>query len=168
MKQKYLLLAFSSLALVLYLVSCKETKQPETQEEEPIYVYDFSSQDSLAITTLAEQYVSLYNQGNMEAVADMLYTLRNDSIFPLTQEEHDQFMMSLKGVPTVGCELKDIELRTERDNKVKIAIKLNEDANVATGEGTITYVLNPVMVEGQWYLTMYDPYADGVGVFHKN
>ena len=72
----------------------------------------------------------------------------------------------MTNMPHVDCQIKEVCLKTERDNQVKIAIRMNEDANVETGEGTIVYILNPVMFDGQWYLTIYDTYAEGVGEFN--
>ena len=43
-----------------------------------------------------------------------------------------------------------------------------ESGNSETGEGTTNLFLNPVQKDGQWYLTLLDTHAEGVGVYHHN
>ena len=67
-----------------------------------------------------------------------------------------------------GCEQKELELYSDRDNQLRIALKIVESGNFETGEGTTNLFLNPVQKDGQWYLTLLDTHAEGVGVYHHN
>jgi hypothetical protein len=67
-----------------------------------------------------------------------------------------------------GCAQKELELYSDRDNQLRIALKIVESGNLETGEGTTNMFLNPVQKDGQWYLTLLDTHAEGVGVYHHN
>lgn len=129
-------------------------------------VFEFNHQDSATVRALADQYVAFYKEGNLDAAADMLYTVHGDSIMPLTDEQREGFKTALSVLPNFGCEIKDVEMLSDRDNRVRILLKVAEDGDFETEKGTINFFLNPILVEGQWYLSLLDKYAEGVGLYH--
>ncbi|MBP5339274.1 MAG: hypothetical protein J6Z14_08260 [Prevotella sp.] len=123
----------------------------------------YEAEDSMAITQLANEYVTRFNGGDFNQVADLLYFVRNDSVFPLTEAQREGFVMAMSQIGRLGCQLKDMQLNTFKDNKVRVAVLMDENGSLDEDKGTISLYLNPVKIDNQWYLTLYDRYAEGVG-----
>lgn len=145
--------------------ACNSKDKPAAQEENAnlLPVFEFSSEDSLRVNELADQYVACFNTSDLETAADMLYTVRNDSVFPLTDEQKVSFMSAMSQLPKFGFQKKELILKTGLDNKVRIAVLMNESGSLEEEKATINLYINPVKIDGQWYLTAYDRYAEGVG-----
>ena len=45
---------------------------------------------------------------------------------------------------------------------MKLTLQIQENGNISENIGTISMSLNPVYKDGEWYLTLYDKYAEGV------
>lgn len=146
-------------------MSCKEKKTvPLTKDVRPVFEFDQS--DSLSIQSLADAYLKCVNANDFESAADLLYTVRNDSVFPLTEKERTSFIRTLKSIPQFGFEQQELLLFSDRDNELRLAMKMTEDADVRSKKGIINFVLNPVEVGDTWYLTLRSKYAEGVGEYH--
>ena len=154
--------------LLFTLASCGGKKSSETEEAHGLPVFHFEQQDSTAIRNLAQDYVDRINHGDMDGAASLLYFVRNDSILPLPSDKRQEFVEHMKLIGKYGCEQKELELYSDRDNQLRIALKIVESGNFETGEGTTNLFLNPVQKDGQWYLTLLDTHAEGVGVYHHN
>jgi len=164
--KRYSFLSLMLSSAILAFVACTD-KQPQTQEQSTRVFYDFSNTDSLEINRLADDYVACFNSSNFSACADFLYTVRNDSVFPLDEKQRSEFIASMEHIPFGGCERQDLSLKTERDNQVRITVYLAEvdSLHPDAERPSVNFCLNPVKVEGKWYLTLYDPMAEGVGVY---
>lgn len=160
---KYLLAV--SLALPFF-IACTDKKSAQQMNENGLPVFEFSNQDSTNIMALANDYMTFFSQQNYEAVSDMLYIVRNDSVFPLDEEQRNGFVQAMKVLPVYGTALKELTLLSNRDNELRIAVQIAPDGDINEDKGTINFFLNPVEVEGQWYLTLRDEYAEGVGLYH--
>lgn len=148
------------------MFSCTEKKTSAVTTENGLPVFEFSSQDSTAIMALAADYMTVFNIKDFETASNMLYTVHNDSIFPLTDIQRGGYIEAMKHLPIYGAAVKEMKLYSDRDNELRIAVQIAADGNLETEVGTINFVLNPVEVEGKWYLTLRDEYAEGVGVYH--
>ena len=167
MKTKVLYLLSFSVSL-LFSVACSDKKSQEAGDETANQVvFEFTNEDSISISNLVDEYVTSFNSGNLETCADFLFKVRNDSVFPLTLDERQDFIASMQRISSFGCERRDLALKTDRDNKAFIAIFLAEadSLNPQVERPSAKFILNPVKVEGKWYLTVYDPRAEGVGIY---
>ncbi len=144
-------------------VGCKD-KKPEPQPQDylrPASV-DFSKGDTSSINKLVDDFIANVNKRNISDASAALYLLKDGQAVELPLDKRQQFESIISRIPLNGCELSSFELQGEKDNKVAVAIKITPDANVETGKGTIKLVLNPVRVNGKWYLTLRDNYAEGI------
>ena len=167
MKSKFLYLLSLTAAMFLF-VACSDKKSQGAEENATDQVvFEFTNHDSVSISNLVDEYVMAFNSGNLEKCADFLFMVRNDSVFPLTIDERRSFIASMQPISAYGCERRDLALKTDRDNKVSLALFLAEadTLNPQADRPAARFILNPVKVEGQWYLTVYDPRAEGVGVY---
>ena len=96
----------------------------------------------------------------------MLYTVQYVRVEEMTLEERQKFEGFFTTIPYKSCEVKSFHLGGAKDNKVQLALLMTPDANLETGRGIIKLVLNPVNVEGKWYLTLRD--EDAEGIEHEN
>lgn len=164
MKRYFTFLGF--LLVILLLASCRNGKTTGEVNEKGLPIYEFNDKDSVAVRALADDYVNRFKAQNYEAAADMLYTVRNDSVFPLTDDQRNGYLQAMKMMPFRDCAIKEQILRSDKDNQIRIAMLLSEDGSLDEEKGTVNFFLNPVYIDGQWYLTLLDRYAEGVGLYH--
>ena len=157
-------LLLASALVVLALASCNKKEQVLNDKGYP--VFEFSQQDSTAIMELANDYLARVNNNDFESAAQLLYTVHNDSVFPLTDEQRQGYLGAMKALPVSGFALKELKLYSDRDNELRYAMQIGENGNLETEEGTTNFLLNPVEVDGKWYLTLRSEYAEGVGLYH--
>lgn len=163
MRIKYL----TALALIglIFVSSCKTDKEhssTDVADYEQSVVFTFTSDDSLAIDALADQYISLYNSGDFNSAAQMLYTVHNDSILPLSEKERTSFISAMSKLPQFGFQKKELVLKNDLDNRVRIAMLMDPSGSLEDEVGTVNVFLNPVKIRGEWFLTLFDKYAEGV------
>ncbi len=156
---------FLLLITLFLLASCHEKKVAEAPDLS-LPVFEFSNEDSLAISNLADQYMAYFKEGDYEGAIHLLNIVRNDSILPLPAEQAEGFKKAMSLLPIVDCSLKDLVLYSNRDNELRIALQISEDGDMQTGKGCINFFLNPVEKDGRWFLTLRDEYAEGVGLYH--
>ena len=155
--KKLLLLIPTIILLALVACNKKKTTEPEVIG---LPVFTFASEDTAAVQSLANQFVDYFRAGNINAAADMLYIVRNDSVIALPEDQKANFKQALSSLPIYDCAIKEMNLYSN------LALLIAEEGNIEREEGTINFFLNPVLQEGNWYLTLLSEYAEGVGLYH--
>lgn len=168
MKQTFLSLILFSL-IVFVLAGCKQKEKP-ADETDSIMVtkFDYSDSDSLEINTLCSQYANYLANRDLQSASAMLYTYHNDSIFPLTDEMRQGYLSAMGSMPIVSCSIDSIDLRSFTNNRVRIALTLLPDMSLPDEKTMVMINVNPVKVQGHWFLTIFDKYAEGVDRYHDN
>lgn len=162
---KHYLLIVAELLLV---ASCQEKlRQEQVTVEDTLPVFNFDNADSTEVQRLAGEFLTLINNHDFATAATMLRSVHNDSIFDLTDVQRQGFLSAMTTFASYGAELREIEMLSDRDNRIRFAIKMVEDGDFETGRGTTNFYLNPVLQDGKWYLTIMDQYAEGVGLYHE-
>lgn len=116
----------------------------------------------MEINSLVASYVQTFNKKDFLAASNMLFKVRNDSVFPLSESERTNYINAYSHFPTYGCKVKSFLLRSDKNNEVKLLVQIISSGNLEKEEG-VTYVsLNPVYINGKWYLTLLDKNAEGV------
>lgn len=164
MNKKYIIFTF--LFCLFALSSCRD-KQEKVKVDSGLPVFEFTNEDSLDISALADQYMGYFKDRDYEGVVHLLYIVSNDSIIPLPAEQAEGFKKAMSLLPIVDCSLKELKLFSDRDNELRIALQISEDGDMETGKGCINFFLNPVEKDGHWFLTLRDEYGEGVGLYHK-
>lgn len=163
MKIKHFILIIS--VVLFFFVSCKsETKERDTRRSEYIRPasIDYSSQDSLEIKQLVNSYIERFNNRDFKATSEMLYKVRNDSIFPLDEKEKKAYVDAYNHMNTYGCKEKSFVLRSDKNNEVKLVVQIVSSGDLDKEIGVTHLSLNPVLKDGKWYLTLLDTNAEGV------
>jgi len=128
---------------------------------------EYSSEDSTTINKLVDKYVELLKANDLQGAADMLYTYRNDSIFPYDEEQKAKFVNGFGVFNIYDCEAKSMTLRSEANNQFDLTVQIMPDGSICENKGVTHLSLNPVLVDGQWYITLLDLDADGVEKTYK-
>ena len=155
---------FLALALTMTLLAgCgkKSDKGPapaDLTEEKPAYV--FTHEDTLEIETLVTQFIERMDQKDIRGAVEMLNFLQHDSIEPLTPENQRRQAMSLMNVRGVRYEMRQLVLRSNTNNEVKMLITLFDKPEGDKRPNTTAMYFRPVKFEGKWYLTVWDNITD--------
>ena len=166
MKSKLFL--FLTLLSLLFVTACKDTKPTAEVTDTGLPVFEFTSGDSTEIMQLANDYMARFSAKDFRGASDMLYTVHDNTIVPLTDDQRNGYEQAMNALPIFASAVKELKLFSDRDNELRIAVQVAEDGDLESEMGTINFVLNPVEVEGKWYLTLRDEYAEGVGLYHQN
>lgn len=152
-----------ALSFCVVLVSCKSDKKAKIDETyiRPASVV-FVKADTTSIDSLVTKFIQFVNNGDLSNASSMLHVVENGNITDLPLNKRQKFEMTLTKFPIHGCERQSIHLGGEKDNKIGVAFKIAPNADVVSGSGCITMVLNPVRINNQWYLTLRDEDAEGI------
>lgn len=153
------------LCMTVTFVGCKSDKKKDPLRSEylrPASI-DYSGKDSSEIKALVDNYVENFKNKNFQATASMLYTMRNDSILPLSEQDKQKYIDAYSQMPVYDCAVKGIILRSDKNNEVQVSVQISPNGSIDEEKGITTFCLNPVLKDGKWYLTLLDEYADGVG-----
>lgn len=159
------------LCMTVTFVGCKSDKKKDPLRSEylrPASI-DYSGKDSSEIKALVDNYVENFKNKNFQATASMLYTMRNDSILPLSEQDKQKYIDAYSQMPVYDCAVKGIILRSDKNNEVQVSVQISPNGSIDEEKGVTTFCLNPVLKDGKWYLTLLDEYADGVeSVYDKH
>lgn len=156
--------------LIASLTSCNSKKKEYTAEEEFIRPasMEYSAQDSTDIRGLVSNYINAFGQKNLDLASSMLYTVRNDSAFPLTDKAKEQYKNAYSQMPVYDCKLEALVLRSDKNNEARLVIQVLSNGNIDKNVGVTRVCLNPVKIGKKWYLTLLDKDAEGVeDVYNK-
>lgn len=155
-------------AVVALLASCSHKRKEQTAQEllRPASM-DYTQKDTADINYLVNTYVGYFGKGDLESCANMLYIFRNDSAIPYTQQQKDNFKKAFSQFHFYGSRVKNMILRSDRNNEVNILLQIISNGSLAEERGVTTLTLNPVVVKGKWYLTLMDKDAQGVEDVYK-
>ena len=156
--KKNIILVFAALLLI---ASCGEKKESKKQLLRPPAIA-LSAQDTIQIMEKVKAYDALFKANRMSEAAEMLYFVRNDSIFPLTQEKKEAFVKGISTFHIYDTKIDYLIVRDELNNEVCIISQIIEDGNIRERKGITKFFFNPVKKDGMWYLTVRDKYAEGV------
>ena len=151
------------MATALLAVSCGDSKKKSPAEgylRPPSMV--FTPADTSSINKLVDTFVEQINTRDLSSASSMLYQLNKGKIENLSLEKRQNFETLLTKFPLHGCNVFSFSLSGQTDNKIELAVKVTPSADVMSGKGIIKLVLNPVMKDGQWYLTLRDNDAEGI------
>ena len=164
MKFKYL---FVFVIIITVLVSCGKKKDNRPIDIlRPASMY-YTKQDTIDINNLVNEYLAHITNKEFEAAADMLYKFQSDSVAPLNDEARAKFLSLYKKLPIYAAKTKSFILNSDRNNQVCYLIQIAKGGDIEKEQGVMKLSLNPVVVDGKWYLTLLDSDAEGVEDVYK-
>lgn len=157
------------LVSVFVLVACGDSKKKGADEfylRPPSVV--FTPEDTTAINKLVGTFVEQINKRDLSDASQMLCYLDKGEVLQLPLEKRKEFETFLSKMPLYGCDVVSFSLSGEKDNKIELAVKMTPDADVHAERGIIKLVLNPVMKDGKWFLTLRENDAEGIEQNEEN
>ena len=94
--------------------------------------------------------------------AEQLYFVRNDSIFPLDNEKKEGFIKGLSIFHIYDTKVEGLIIRDAMNNEVCVTLQIMKDGDIKQNKGVTKFYLNPVKINGTWYMTLRDKKAEGV------
>lgn len=165
--------SFFVLFLAVAFTSCskKEVKKDFKQLEEsymPKMEMALTANDTAEVKALAEHYLKLVEERNLDDAVGMLYFLAKDSVIPLPSSMARHQISLLKRIKGIRYEVKNIQFLEELDNRVRCKVTIFDKKPDDPRPNEINFVLRPVRRDGKWYLTLEDTMTDTHGSRIKN
>lgn len=122
----------------------------------------FTDKDTTTISKQGDEYLQLFRNRNFAGCADLLYEVRNDSIFPLSDTKKAEYVNAMSNLPIYDAKMTAITLRDRKNNALRLTVQIIESGDLSKEIGVTHFFLNPVLKDGKWYLTLLDENAEGV------
>jgi hypothetical protein len=150
------LFKFFVLSLVVSLVSCHSSKKTEEQPEEDVnaFVEGLTAEDTIQVIKLTTDYLDLLKNNQVDEALDMLCELKNDTIYPLSDETREQLRSTINMFPVLSYNIDVLFLRNELDNEIRFTTEFFEKPEGDNRPNTTKGVLYPCKVDGRWILSM--------------
>lgn len=120
------------------------------------------AEDTLTVNNLLDEYMGLMSENKVDEAAGMLYLVKDSEIVPLDGTQLKEFKEAWSKLRVYGVKKKGFMLRSARNNDITILLQILPNGNVDKEIGVATQHINPVYKEGKWFLTLFDPKAEGV------
>ncbi len=155
MKRQYFYL---TIILLLILSACSEQKKEKKQTAQDKFISELTAQDTLDILRLSNACMDTLKMGHIDAAIDMLYIIRNDSLIKVPQNKEKELRQNFKFFPVVDYKLDYYAFIDQANNDVKYQIEFFKHTSPEDKTpNTIGFMINPVKVDGKWFLTLKDP-----------
>lgn len=150
--------------------SCGSKEKAEVQELKPIVketvedkIYkdridegmSRTDRDEQMVIALAKEYIAELQNNNIDAALGKLYEYSLGEIIPLTGERRNELKATLSNFPVLGYKIDSFKMLSNTDNELKYSIRFRESADGTDNPSNyISFLLNPVRYNGEWYLTV--------------
>jgi F0F1-type ATP synthase gamma subunit len=148
MKKIFVLLAAFAVLLSCgpkYSGSHGEKTQKDAEAE---FVSSLTQADQDAVLELADDFMGKLKSGRVDEAVDMIYVLYNDVVYKKSDSYTAELIQRFGFFPVRSFKREYYAFSTEGNNDISYSYVFGDDASK-----TMKLMLNPVYVEGQWYLT---------------
>lgn len=135
--------------------ACRSEKSKVQQVQE--FREGLSKEDTTQMLKISNDCMELLKAKKYNEVFASLYLYddENKSLVPLTETDKKNLERKFKMFPVLDYKLEYYSFLLEGVNDVKYSIKFAEEPNPEqNGEARTAFMLNPVKVDGTWYLTV--------------
>lgn len=159
---KKLFLILFSLSLICSCHHYSGSRGDKTQiDAEKEFRESLSSEDTSAVIALSEQFMqSLWNSRVTDAV-DMIYVLYNDVVYKKSAAYTSELIQRFKMFPVLSYKMLYYNFSTEGNNDISYSYTFDKPQD-GSEPSSIKLMLNPVYVDGYWFLTLKDGYQSSL------
>lgn len=154
------------LLLSLVFVGCNSGSDKKSDSKKlPIIrpaEIQLTMEDTTEVMNLVNQFMTLYQNQDLQSAAQMLYTVENGQPQPYTDDSSKEFINHFPFTKIFDYKVNGFTIRSEKDNEVTVKIQFDPSGDIASNKGVINFVLNPVKLNNHWYLTLMNLRAEGV------
>ena len=142
MKKRVINLTLFIATVLIGMNSCTNRKASVTED-----VYNISSQDTAVVLKLASSC--------MDALQEMMYVTRNDTLMPISNEQKVNMARRFKLFPVLDYTLESFGFSQYTGNEVKFRVKFAEEDAADNKPAAYTSLrFCPVKYNADWYLTI--------------
>lgn len=148
---------FAIFALIM-LSACSEQKKEKALTAHEKFISELTAQDTLDILNLSNACMDTLKLGNVDAAIKMLYVIRNDSLIRVPDYKEKELRQKFKLFPVLDYKLEYYAFIDQANNDVKYQIEFfKHNSPDDKTPNTIGFMMNPVKVDGKWFLTLKEP-----------
>lgn len=145
---------FAIVLAVTFIASCgNSNKQRDVVKE---FQNGLTSEDTASVLNLSDSCMELLKQQKYDEALAMLseYDDSTGTLVPLSEELRASYMKRFKLFPVVSYFVSGYIFKSEGINDVKYEVAFGEPDPKTGNTPKTSFMFNPVLVEGQWYLTV--------------
>lgn len=145
------------------ITSCNNNHQKEQQKEQRVkswgeakteFISTLTASDTTNVKQMALKCMDLLKADSIDQALDMLYTVQENKLRKLTEEEKGQLSKRFKIFPVIDYKFESLTFSTQGNSDVKFTSYFAKSENVQNSLKTIKLMFNPIKIENQWYLSM--------------
>lgn len=141
------------------MASCSGNKKAEsTPSAHETFVSELSSQDTVVVTKLCEDFLLAMQSDDKDKAFSILRTVKDGQVVAPTSEQMAKLSTQFTLFPVKNYRLKDFKIGDATDNICSYSIVFDIDADGK--ESAINFGFCPVKVDGQWYITVRNASAE--------
>lgn len=151
MKKVFYLFIISVLGISI-LSSCSKEEKPQPSAHDN-FVASLSSADTTEVLDLCQQFFAKLAAGDKESAIGMLsMSDEQGAILPLSEEKRNSLNKQFTLFPVLDNHLVDYKFGDAADNLMRFKVVFAKDEQGK--EESINFGLNPIRMDGKWYLTV--------------
>ena len=138
-------------------VGCKGKKEAAPADDSLKPRMELSQMDTTAVLDLVHRYFDCLKSNRIDDAMAMLHHYDGKGIVDLPEQVARSQRQVLEAFPAVDYSVDHIIFYRETDSEVKFTATLFElDGPNDHRPNKMSYVIRPMRIDGQWYLTMAD------------
>ena len=152
MKKLFVLLAAFAVLLSCgpkYSGSNGEKTQKDAEAE---FLASLTQDDRDTVLVMADDFMGKLQTGRVDEAVDMIYVLYNDVVYKKSASYTADLIQRFKALPVFSFERVFSAFSTEGNNDIEYSYVFAPASGDSPAQ-TMKLMLNPVYVDGQWYLT---------------
>lgn len=148
----YIILLLCGLLVVGCTGKQKDAEPVKTYDEvESEFIASLTANDTLAVMQAADSLMTGLKNGELETSLSKLFMVENRTIVPLSPAKIAELCKHFRRFPVVDYKLEHLVFSVAALNDMKYSIQFAKKDNAGKAP-TISFVLNPVRMNGTWYL----------------
>lgn len=150
------------LILSFCLASCtakvKQVNVKTQKDSELEFLSQLQSTDSTEVLSMADTFMDLLKAKKLDEAVGMIYVLHNNIVYKKSDEYTEELKNRFTIMPVEGYEREYFSFSTEGNNDICYKTWPIPQTSGSDSGFLIRLTLNPVLVDGVWYLTFKDGY----------
>lgn len=156
---------FSGLLLFAALSCTCSPKVLTYSDAERAFISSLTADDSLVVAVMGDMFMSGLKAGDLDSTLAVLKVVEHNVLYAISDQTVSELKVRFESMPVVDYELTRLTFSTEGVNDM--VYRYSFSGSLADSPA-IKFVLNPVKVEGRWYLTLKDAYQNSKDLNEKD
>lgn len=146
---------FVVLVSILLLASCHSSTPKMQYQAEKEFTSSLKQKQKDALLELGDNFMTLLKNGGIEPAVNQIFVIYNDQLYKKSESYTAELVQRFTRLKVYDFSLDSCEFSTQANNDLCYRVEITpKDEN---GDAVaIRLTLNPVLIDGQWYLTLKD------------